>query len=145
MSPARRTATDPRTHIEHRLGASITALLDALSQGLHEELREQDLTPPLAMTLRLLDEPRSMRFLADAHQCDASNITGIVDRLERRGLVERHADPSDRRVTLVHRTADGDTMRARLTRAAREQLVGIESLEDDELEQLADLLARLVG
>ncbi|MEY4373783.1 MAG: hypothetical protein RL219_2552 [Actinomycetota bacterium] len=145
MSPARRTAADPRSTIEQRLGESITALLDALSQGLHEELRQQDLTPPLAMTIRLLDEPRSMRFLADAHQCDASNITGIVDRLERRGLVERHADPSDRRVTLVHRTADGDAMRTRLTRAAREQLVGIGSLDDDELEQLAELLARLVG
>ena len=145
MPSGTKTSRASRTALEQRLGERITALLDALSQGLHEELREQDLTPPLAMTLRLLDEPRSMRFLADAHHCDASNITGIVDRLERRGLAERRADPTDRRVTLVHRTGEGDAMRLRLTRAAREQLVGIDSLTDTELDRLGDLLGRLVG
>ncbi len=145
MPSGTRATKESRTALEHRLGERITALLDALSQGLHEELREQDLTPPLAMTLRLLDEPRSMRFLADAHHCDASNITGIVDRLERRGLAERCADPSDRRVTLVHRTPHGDAMRLRLTRAARERLTGIDALSDTELDRLSDLLARLVG
>lgn len=145
MPAGSRTAPAERTALEQRLGERITALLDALSQGLHTELREQDLTPPLAMTLRLLDEPRTMRFLADAHHCDASNITGIVDRLERRGLAERRADTSDRRVTVVHRTPDGAAMRARLTKAAREQLVGIDSLDEADIERLCDLLARLVG
>lgn len=145
MPSGSRTAPAARKALEQRLGEQITSLLDALSQGLHEELREQDLTPPLAMTLRLLDQPRSMRFLADAHHCDASNITGIVDRLEKRGLAERRADTADRRVTVVHRTPDGDAMRTRLTKAAREQLVGIDSLDDTDVERLCDLLARLVG
>lgn len=134
-----------RNDAERVLSSRITALLDSLSQGLHGELREQDLTPPLAMTLRLLDEPRSMRYLADAHHCDASNITGIVDRLEKRGLVERRADPADRRVTLITRTPDGDTMRGRLVSAALQTLTGLETLSEDELEQLNALLGRLIG
>lgn len=127
------------------LSTRITGLLDCLSQGLHGELRAQDLTPPLAMTLRLLDEPRSMRSLADAHHCDASNITGIVDRLEKRGLVERCADPTDRRVTVIRRSPAGDAMRARLVGAALGTLAGLGTLSDTELDQLNDLLARLVG
>lgn len=134
-----------RNAAERLLSTRITALLDSLSQGLHGELRAQDLTPPLAMTLRLLDEPRSMRYLADAHHCDASNITGIVDRLEKRGLVERRADPADRRVTLIGRTNDGDEMRSRLVNAALGTLSGLGSLSESELEQLNELLGRLVG
>lgn len=134
-----------RNAAERLLSTRITALLDSLSQGLHGELRAQDLTPPLAMTLRLLDEPRSMRYLADAHHCDASNITGIVDRLEKRGLVERRTDPADRRVTLIGRTNDGDEMRARLVNAALGTLSGLGSLSESELEQLNELLGRLVG
>ena len=134
-----------RNAAERVLSTRITALLDSLSQGLHGELRAQDLTPPLAMTLRLLDEPRSMRYLADAHHCDASNITGIVDRLEKRGLVERRADPADRRVTLIGRTNDGDEMRSRLVNAALGTLSGLGSLSESELEQLNELLGRLVG
>jgi DNA-binding MarR family transcriptional regulator len=134
-----------RNDAERVLSSRITALLDSLSQGLHGELREQDLTPPLAMTLRLLDEPRSMRYLADAHHCDASNITGIVDRLEKRGLVERRADLADRRVTLIARTPDGDTMRSRLVSAALQTLSGLETLSADELEQLNMLLGRLIA
>src|SRR5213078_1350098 len=52
---------------------------------------ELDLSPPQAYALRRLEpeRPLPMRDLADGLACDASNVTGIVDRLERRGLVER--------------------------------------------------------
>ena len=43
-------------------------------------------------------EPMPMSALADALQCDNSNVTGIVDRLEAAGLVERRAAEHDRRV-----------------------------------------------
>lgn len=134
-----------RATAEAELSRRIAALLDSMSQGLHVGLREEDLTPPLAMTLRLLDEPRSMRHLADAHHCDASNITGLVDRLERRGLVERRPDPDDRRVTLVHRTSEGNAVRARLVAAAISTLAGLDGLDDQSLHELNALLQRLVG
>ena len=52
-------------------------------------LEELELTFMQAHVLRLLDpeKPRPMGELADTLKCDASNITGIVDRLEARGLV----------------------------------------------------------
>src|SRR4051812_50183586 len=60
--------------------------------------REFDLMPPQQMTLGLLlDAPRPMGELAHLMHCDSSNITGIVDRLTERGLVERLAAAGDRR------------------------------------------------
>ena len=133
------------TSVDTRLASTIARLLDHLSQGFHAELRDQDLTPPLAMTLRLLDEPRSMRFLAEAHRCDASNITGLVDRLEGRGLVQRRPDPNDRRVTLVERTREGDRIRQRLAMRAFDRLAGRQDLSATELATLVELLERLIG
>ena len=53
------------------------------------------------MVLALLDEPRPMGELAQHMHCDNSNMTGIVDRLAERGLVERRPAEGDRRVKLV--------------------------------------------
>jgi DNA-binding MarR family transcriptional regulator len=51
--------------------------------------------------------PQPMRDLAGELGCDASNLTGIADRLEARGLVHRQADPQDRRVKLLVLTEEG--------------------------------------
>ena len=72
------------------------------------------LTPNDSRALGSLDprEGRTMRSLADEWQCDASNATWIVDRLERAGLAERRGDPADRRVKLVVLTPHGAETRA---------------------------------
>jgi DNA-binding MarR family transcriptional regulator len=67
------------------------------------------LTPQQAIVLTLLSEPLPMRGLAERRHCDPSNITGIVDRLEARGLVKRSTDPSDRRIKRVLLTRTGRT------------------------------------
>lgn len=46
--------------------------------------------------------PESMSRLADALDVSVASASGIVDRMERRGLVERRPDPDDRRVVVVH-------------------------------------------
>ena len=48
--------------------------------------------------------------------CDASNVTGIVDRLEARGLVERRPDPGDRRVKMLALTDEGVALRDEIVR-----------------------------
>ena len=48
-----------------------------------------------------------MSRLADVLNVSLSNATGLVDRIEERGLIERHRVPEDRRVVLVRITADG--------------------------------------
>ncbi len=55
-----------------------------------------DLAPAQARALHELDleRPISMRELAQRLKSDPSNVTGLIDRLEARGLVERRADPN---------------------------------------------------
>lgn len=67
------------------------------------------LTPAQCHVLRLLrpDNPLPMRTLADLLGCDASNVTGIVDRLEARGLVFRRPAGHDRRIKELALTPAG--------------------------------------
>jgi DNA-binding MarR family transcriptional regulator len=51
--------------------------------------------------------PTPMRRLAETMNCEASNLTGLVDKLERRGLVRRQDHPADRRVRVLALTQDG--------------------------------------
>ncbi|HVZ48981.1 MAG TPA: MarR family winged helix-turn-helix transcriptional regulator [Gemmatimonadaceae bacterium] len=79
-------------------------------------LAEFELTPAQAQLLISLDagRPAPMSELAGALGCDASNVTGLVDRLEARQLIERRADPGDRRVKMVAVTDAGCRVKDRL-------------------------------
>jgi DNA-binding MarR family transcriptional regulator len=73
---------------------------------------EFDLTSTQAITLLLIDEgqPRPMKNFCLLFHCDASNITGIVDGLEKKGLVSRQNDPSDRRIKVIRLEPAGKRM-----------------------------------
>jgi len=75
---------------------------------------ELGLTPAQAMALKSLDRPLPMSTLADVLACDASNITGIVDKLESRGLIARRGAEHDRRVKMLCVTELGRSLRNRL-------------------------------
>src|ERR1700678_214522 len=60
------------------------------------------------------EKPVRMVSLARSLHCHDSNVTGLVDRLEQRGLIERRGDPGDRRIKLIALTKEGETMRSRL-------------------------------
>src|ERR671934_2171732 len=79
-------------------------------------LGRRGLTPNDSRALASLDlgTGRTMRSLAEEWECDASNATWIVDRLESFGLAERRTIPHDRRVKLVVLTAKGLTTKAEL-------------------------------
>ena len=51
--------------------------------------------------------PLPMNRLADALDISVASVTGVVDRMEARGLVERRRDAEDRRVILVHPAEGG--------------------------------------
>src|SRR4029453_18615349 len=78
---------------------------------------EFELSPPQVMALRQLDpeQPKPMSELAIALRCDNSNVTGIVDRLEDRGLVEPQPAEHDRRVKMLSITPRGIEVRAGLS------------------------------
>jgi MarR family transcriptional regulator, organic hydroperoxide resistance regulator len=109
-------------------------------------LRELGLSFSQAHALRLLDpdEPMPMSALAERLFCDASNVTGLVDRLESRGLVERQAAAGDRRVKALTITADGIQLRDRAMQVMSQPPAAIAALSDSDQRALRDILARAV-
>jgi DNA-binding MarR family transcriptional regulator len=98
--------------------------------------------PPVAMTLKLIDEPTPMGRIADVLCCDGSTVTWIVDRLEERGLVERRSDPRDRRVRLVALTRDGRRIRDEMRARFAEPPAAIAQLPARDQRALRDILRR---
>ena len=75
-----------------------------------------ELSPAQCHLLNLIepDRPMTMGELAGALSCDASNVTGLVDRMESRGLLTRSPAPEDRRVKVLNLTPLGAKIRAAL-------------------------------
>ncbi len=96
--------------------------------------------------VRIPDEGIPLTRLAARSWADPGNASGVVDRLERDGLVERRAAPHDRRVVLVHATPAGRSVVSRLW---PEYVSGIhrimEPLNAEEQAHLNELLERLAG
>lgn len=144
MAPQKTTSRiDPLT-------LEVIELIGTVVARYHEEYEDaaagHALTGAQARLLGLLSlEPLPMRRLAQKLRCEPSNVTGIVDRLEGRGLVERRPDPKDRRVKLAAATAEGRRVARSLRESldfAREPLAG---LSTEERESLRDLLRRMLG
>src|SRR4051795_6807693 len=95
---------------------------------------EFELAPAQLGALKALDpnDPVPMRDLAQALACDNSNVTGIIDRLEDRGLVERRAAPHDRRVKMLVVTPAGAEVRARVKARMEEPPEALERLSPEQ-------------
>ena len=77
---------------------------------------ELELSPAQCHVLHLIEpgRPIPMGQLAETLACDASNVTGLVDRLESRGLVRRRSSAEDRRVKVLDLTPTGSRLRTLL-------------------------------
>jgi DNA-binding MarR family transcriptional regulator len=107
--------------------------------------REFDLLPQHVIALRSLERPIPMSELARLLACDNSNVTGIIDRLEERGLVERRNAPHDRRVKLVALTPEGERLKLGVEARMAEAPPPIEGLSRADQRTLRDLLGRAVA
>jgi DNA-binding MarR family transcriptional regulator len=111
-----------------------------------EKLGVLDLTPPDAGILRLLRIAAglSQQELAAKLKIHPSRLVAILDNLEKRGFVERRANPDDRRLYSLHLAQAGGEALERIGRVAREhQDALLSALSKEERGQLANLLLRI--
>ncbi|MGW4893574.1 MarR family winged helix-turn-helix transcriptional regulator [Kitasatospora sp. NPDC004240] len=101
---SRSTTTVPT---EGELMESLAAVGAAYFQDFAAAAARHGLSSSQAKALGAVREPVPMRALAGRLGCDASNVTGIVDRLESLGLANREAAAGDRRVKIVVITERG--------------------------------------
>jgi DNA-binding MarR family transcriptional regulator len=122
-------------------------VLQSLGRDVHAAAGEVDLTPMQAMLLDRLEDgvPSSMTDLAAQLHCDKSNLTGIVDALEARALVERTTPPNDRRVRALVTTEQGQAVRAQLSDRLREHNPLLGRLSAQDTAELLRLLDRLLA
>jgi DNA-binding MarR family transcriptional regulator len=108
---------------------------------------EFGLSPPQLFALRQLDpaQPVPMRALAQALNCDSSNVTGLVDGLEAQGLVERREAEHDRRLRMLVVTERGAAVRTRMQEAMAAVPEPIAALSAEDQRALRDILRRAMG
>jgi len=110
------------------------------------KLEPYDLTPPQFAVLAILwwQEGLSQTRLCSLGNMDRTTLSGVIDRLEKQGLVTRTGDPGDRRTCLIHLTPKGKDLEAPLTRLAGETNASISAnLSPADKDQLVKLLRKM--
>jgi len=125
----------------------VNELVHSQRQALMAIASELELSVPQTMALRRLDpqRPMPMSALAGALRCDNSNVTGIIDRLEDRGLVRREPSTHDRRVKMLSVTPKGEALRRRLSELSDRPPAALARLHPDEQIALRDILRHALG
>jgi DNA-binding MarR family transcriptional regulator len=109
--------------------------------------RRYGLSPAGMNVLTILEhapQPLSPRVIAEALIVTSSTVTGLLDSLERRGLIRRTAHPSDRRMLQIEITESGQALMRELGQPlVRGEMEWLSSLSVREQERLIELLGRV--
>ena len=137
-----------KTSISNNFYLSLLEFLMTAKQHIIAIGDEFGLTSIQAVTLLLIDEqqPRPMKNFCVLYHCDASNITGIVDGLEKKGLVSRQNDPSDRRIKIICLEAAGKKMQQTIIERL-DDINGFlfDPLNDIEKQQFAHIVEKIAA
>jgi DNA-binding MarR family transcriptional regulator len=108
-------------------------------------LRRANLTPPQFFILTTLweNDGRTLKELAGLSGCTPATLTGVVDTLERKGLVVREANPADRRSLLLRLTGAGRDFQQSVPDLKNSFGCCCEGLSPEETRQLGALLGKL--
>jgi len=108
-------------------------------------LAARGLTPNDARALWSLSvaERRPIGTLAEAWECDPSNVTFIIARLERAGLVDRRESATDRRVKLVGLTIEGARIKEELMAEYRIPPAEVLQLREADLHTLIEVFQKI--
>ena len=134
---------DPAAAARAEVVELLFAYVDRLRVHFEGIAKNHDLTPVQAKLLLSISDPAPMRNLASTMCCDPSNITGVVDRLEERGLITRTEDPSDRRVKILQATPAGRRLREAFVAELFADVPGMARLTPAQVADLKSALATL--
>jgi len=129
--------------LEQCLNFVLTKAQHNVHQLFKLELAPHGVTPGQYAVLRCLwdENGQTARKLADRLSLDGSTITGILDRMEQKGLIEKQSDPRDRRALQVMLTDTGRSLQEPLSQAIdsanRKALL---SLEENQVQVLKQIL-----
>ena len=122
----------------------------AMSGLVLDNQRRREVSDQLGMSFgklralrRIAVRPMPMKELAALLGMDPPNVTAVVDDLERAGLVERQAHPSDRRVKVVVATDAGAALAQRAQEILERPPSGLSGLPADDLEALKRILGQI--
>jgi DNA-binding MarR family transcriptional regulator len=113
---------------------------------MREEIESYDLTPPQFGLLAFLWQQDGMTQveLSEKGQIDRTTIGGLIDRLEKTGLVERRPHPQDRRAYKIHLTERGKELEGPLSECAGRSVSkftkGLNENEVNELRRMLEIL-----
>jgi DNA-binding MarR family transcriptional regulator len=132
--------------LEQCLNFVLTKAQHNIHQLFKAELAPHGVTPGQYAALRCLwdENGQTARKLADRLYLDGSTITGILDRMEQRGLIEKLADPKDRRALKVMLTETGSKLQKPLTQAINDaNRKALLNLDDNQAEALKQMLENI--
>src|SRR5262245_61852871 len=114
--------------------------------GLPGMAAEFELSPAQCHVLHLIEpgRPIAMGELADTLACDKSNVTGLIDRLESKGLVRRKPSSDDRRLKVLDLTPAGARLRAIVLERMGKPPESLSNLSTDEQRALVKILKHLL-
>ncbi len=137
---------DAATAYAERIEGILPGLIRMAKSQETRRLAPYSLTLPQFFVLSTLKRRGScmMREMGEELGLALGTLTGIVDRLAREGLVERHADASDRRVVLVRLTGKGNRLFEKIRRDRIEFLSGrLLDLDRKDVDDFARLLEEM--
>lgn len=147
MSQAVHDLTDARPNLVERLERAVETASMEMRRDFVEMVRPHELSFAQCAVLMVLGEfdgPTRISDLGDATLTPPSSMTHTIDRLERRGFIERSLDARDRRAIRVSLTGDGLRVVDEIAAVHREYFKRrCESFDDDELRILIKLFEAL--
>ena len=129
-------------------GHSIRRLQQIAVSLFMEHTKEHGVTPVQYAALEEIFKSPGLdqRTLSTAIRFDTSTIGGVIDRLEKRGLVTRNASATDRRVRLLELTAEGEQVLAVMQPAVQSaQHAIVAALSKTEQEQFIALTKKILA
>lgn len=140
------SAGPSREEVVERTFHAFRRVMNAMHLRLRGELSRYGLTFPQFMILRHLRAKgrATAKELADLLGVTPGNVTGLLDRLEREGLVTRARSTEDRRVVYVRLTEEGHQRMDTLRREGPPVVSGLfEGWSVEELQALTAMLERV--